>query len=130
LSRYYDVQSYGRVRVEVDVWPAESDSAYHLSDMADFGPWRFGSSIFRAAVTMMRTCFFAADSQSIARGVRIPWAKYDRFDIIHAGSDLQSDIRADSKEDIPSFTMFVDDTDRVIFPDSTNRDRPIDRVAF
>ena len=130
LSRFYDVQSYGRVRIEVDVWPAEQDSAYHLPDLADLGPWRFGNSIFRAAVDMMRDCFFAADSQSIAKNDRIPWAKYDRFDIIHAGSDLQSDVRQDSKEDIPSFTLFVDDTDRVIFPDSTNRDRPIDRAAF
>ncbi|HEY6196241.1 MAG TPA: immune inhibitor A domain-containing protein, partial [Candidatus Eisenbacteria bacterium] len=130
LSRFYDVQSFGRVRLEIDVWPAERDSAYHLQDMADLGPWRFGNSIFRAAVDMMRDCFFAADSQSIVKGDRIPWAKYDRFDIIHAGSDLQSDLRGDSKEDIPSFTLFVDDTDRVIFPDSTNRDRPIDRAAF
>src|ERR1051325_3368757 len=64
--------------------------------MADLGPWRFGNSIFRAAVDMMRDCFFAADSQSIVKGDRIPWAKYDRFDIIHAGSDLQSDLRGDS----------------------------------
>ncbi len=112
------------------MWPAERDSAYHLPDMANLGPWRFGNSIFRAAVDMFRDCFFAADSQSIAKGDRIPWAKYDRFDVIHAGSDLQSDLRGDSKEDIPSFTLFVDDTDRVIFPDSTNRDRPIDRVSF
>jgi M6 family metalloprotease-like protein len=130
LQRYYDVQSFGRVRVEVDVWPAERDSAYHLSDMADLGPWRFGNSIFRAAVDMMRLCFFAADSQSIHKGDRIPWAKYDRFDIVHAGSDLQSDVRGDSKEDIPSFTIFVDDTDRIVFPDSSNRDRPIDRCSF
>jgi M6 family metalloprotease-like protein len=130
LSRYYDVQSYGRVRVEIDVWPAERDSAYHLNDMADLGPWRFGNSIFRAAVDMMRASFFAADSQSIAKGDRVPWAKYDRYMIVHAGSDLQSDLRGDSKEDIPSFTMFVDDTDRVIFPDSLTRDRPIDRVCF
>ena len=118
------------MRVEIDVWPAEQDSAYHLTDMADLGPWRFGNSIFRAAVDMMRLAFFAADSQSIAKSDRVPWNKYDRFMIIHAGSDLQSDLRADSKEDIPSFTMFVDDTDRVIFPDSINRARPIDRVAF
>jgi M6 family metalloprotease-like protein len=130
LTRYYDVQSYGRVYLDVDVWPAEQDSAYHLPDMADLGPWRFGNSIFQAAVDMMRLCFFAADSQSIVRGSRIPWAKYDRFNIIHAGSDLQSDLRQDSKEDIPSFTLFVDDTDRVIFPDSSNRDRPIDRTTF
>ena len=128
LSRYYDVESYGRVRVEATVWPAAEDSAYHLTDMADLGPWRFGSSIFRAAVDMMHLCFFAADSQAKAMRDTIPWNKFDRFMIIHAGSDLQSDIRGDSKEDIPSFTMFVDDTDRVIFPDTTLR--PIDRVSF
>lgn len=128
LSRYYDAQTYGRVRVEVDVWPTESDSAYHLSDMADLGPWRFGSGIFRAAVDMMKLCFYAADSQARLIGDPIPWNKYDRFMIIHAGSDLQSDLRADSKLDIPSFTMFVSDTDRVVFADTTLR--PIDRVAF
>ena len=42
LERYFDVQSYGRVVLEVDVWPAEPDSAYHLNDMADLGPWAFG----------------------------------------------------------------------------------------
>ena len=128
LERYYDVQSYGRVRVETDVWPAEEDSAYHLTDMADLGPWRFGSSIFEAAVDMMHLSFFAADSQATRKGDPIPWNKYDRFMLIHAGSDLQSDIRNDSKEDIPSFTMFVDDTDRVIFSDTTLR--PIDRCTF
>lgn len=130
MRNYYDVQSYGRVRVETEVWPAEQDSAYHLQDMAELGPWVFGSSIFRAAVHMMRLCFFAADSQSSAKNDRIPWDRYDRFMIIHAGSDLQSDIDQNSAEDIPSFTMFVDDTDRVVFADSSNRDRPIDRVAF
>jgi len=139
LARYYDVQSYGRVKLEgatpgslPDVWPADPDSAYHLPDMADLGPWRFGNSIFRSAVDMMRAMFFAADSQSTRKNDRIPWEKYDRFVIIHAGSDLQSDIRGDSKEDIPSFTLFVDDTDRVIFRDSTaaNRARPIDRCSF
>ena len=128
LARYYDVQSYGRVRIEADVWPAEEDSAYHLTDMADLGPWRFGSSIFEAAVNMMHLCFYAADSQATRKGDPIPWNKYDRFMIIHAGSDLQSDIRQDSKEDIPSFTMFVDDTDRVVFADTTLR--PIDRCTF
>ena len=128
LERYYDVQSYGRIRVETDVWPAEEDSAYHLTDMADLGPWRFGSSIFRAAVDMMHLSFYAADSQATRKGDPIPWNKYDRFMLVHAGSDLQSDIRNDSKEDIPSFTMFVDDTDRVVFADTTLR--PIDRCTF
>jgi M6 family metalloprotease-like protein len=134
LERYYAVQSYGRVVLQIDVWPAEQDSAYHLSDMADYGPWSFGSSdvVYRAAVHMFRDMFFAADTQSAQRGERIPWADYDRFTVIHAGGDLQSDVRQDSKEDIPSFTVFLGDTDRVVFADSAqwSLDRPIDRASF
>lgn len=128
LERYVDVQSYGHVQLQVDVWPAEEDSAYHCTDKADFGPWKFSRDVYGEAVRMMRTMFFAADSQSTRRNARIPWDSYDRYTIIHAGSDLQSDLRQDSEFDIPSFTVFVGDTDVVIFPDSLTR--PIDRVAF
>lgn len=128
LERYVDVQSYGRVQLQVDVWPAGRDSAYHCRDKADFGPWTVSRDVYRAAVSMMRTMFFVADSQSSAQGARIPWDTYDRYTIIHAGSDLQSDLRQDSEFDIPSFTVFVGDTDVVIFPDSTTR--PIDRVSY
>jgi M6 family metalloprotease-like protein len=134
LRRFYWAQSFGHVYLDIDVWPAEEDSAYHLSDMADLGPWAFGSSdaVYRAAVKMFRQMFFAADAQGNARGQSIPWQKYDRYMMIHAGSDLQSDVRADSKEDIPTFTIFLGDTDRVIFPDSAawNKTRPIDRCAM
>jgi M6 family metalloprotease-like protein len=127
LSRYYDATTYGRVVVVGDVWPREPDGAYSLSDMADYGPWKFSQEIYGAAVHMFRDMFFAADSQSIVRGDRIPWDSYDRFDLIHAGGDLQSDVRQDSPEDIPSFTIGVADSEAVIFPDSTNR--PISRAT-
>jgi M6 family metalloprotease-like protein len=119
LSRYYDATSYGRVIVVGDVWPRDANTAYTLSDMADYGPWTFGQEIYGAAVHMFRDMFFAADTQSAQRGDRIPWRQYDRFFLIHAGSDLQDDVRQDSKEDIPSFTIGVTDSDRVVFPDST-----------
>lgn len=128
LRNYYDAQSYGRLIVETDVWPAEEDSAYHVSDMADFGPWEFSQEIYDRAVHMFRTFFFAADSQSIVKGNRVPWDSYDRFVLIHAGGDLQNDVRQDSPRDIPSFTIGVVDSEVVIFPDSTLR--PIDRAAF
>lgn len=128
LSRFYDVMSYGRTKIVGDVWPRSDTLAYHASDMADFGPWTFSQDIYGAAVRMFRTFMFAADSQSVALGDPIPWDQYDRFVLIHAGSDFQSDVRQDSKEDIPSFTLGVGDTDVVIFPDSTNR--PIDRAAI
>ena len=128
LGRYWDAQSYGRLVVAGDVWPAEEDSAYHASDMADFGPWEFSQDIFGRAVHMFRTFLFAADSQSTLKGNRVPWDSYDRFIVIHAGGDLQNDVRLDSPRDIPSFTIGVVDTDVVIFPDSIAR--PIDRAAF
>src|SRR5262245_55152824 len=128
LRRYYDAESYGRVVVEGDVWPRSPGAAYSVSDMADFGPWKFSQEIYGAAVHMYRTMMFAADSQSIELGDRIPWDSYDRFMLIHAGSDFQSDLRGDSPLDIPSFTIGVSDTDVVIFPDSTTR--PIDRAAI
>jgi len=119
LSRYYDATSYGRVVVIGDVWPRDSNGAYSLSDMADYGPWAFSQEIYRAAVHLFRDMMFAADTQSIARRDTIPWRDYDRFFLIHAGSDLQSDVRQDSKEDVPSFTIGVGDTDRVVFRDTT-----------
>ena len=119
LKRYYEATSYGRVVVEGDVWPRDATGAYSLSDMADYGPWTFSQEIYGAAVHLFRDMFFAADTQSIARGDPIPWHNYDRFVLIHAGSDLQSDVRQDSKEDIPSFTIPVAGSDRVVFRDST-----------
>ena len=127
LRRFYGAQSFGNAVIEGDVWPRSQNGAYSLPDMADFGPWEFSQSIYGAAVHMFRTMLFAADSQSIALGDRIPWDAYDRFVVIHAGGDLQSDVRRDSPEDIPSFTLGVLDSDAVIFPDSTTR--PIDRAS-
>lgn len=127
LSRYYQAESYGRVVVVGDVWPrgpGQDSLAYSISDMADLGPWEFGQGIYRAAVDMFRTMLFAADTQAKALGDTIPWHDIDRIVVIHAGSDLQSDLRQDSKEDIPTFTLGVADTDRVIFPDSTLYDPP------
>jgi M6 family metalloprotease-like protein len=127
LARYYDAQSYHRVVIEGDVWPRNRNGAYSCSDMADLGPWAFSPDIYAAAVKMFRSMLFAADTQSTAIGDRIPWDRYDRFVLLHAGSDLQSDLRQDSELDIPSFTIGVDDTDRVIFSDSLNI--PIDRAS-
>src|SRR5205085_7533870 len=71
------------------------------------------------------------------RGDRIPWDSYDRIELIHAGSDLQSDVRQDSKEDIPTFTLGVDDSNAVrlpaAWPSAGQPDagfRPIDRGTF
>lgn len=117
LKRYNEAQNYGRTIIEPEVWPRSENGAYHVSDMADFGPWVFSTSIYPAAVHMFRTFLFAADSQSIALGDRIPWDRIDRVVLIHAGSDLQSDVSQNSKEDIPSFTIGVADSEVAFFHD-------------
>src|SRR3989442_447046 len=89
LSRYYAASSYGRVLIQGDVWPPALDSAYTVSDMADFGPWAFSRNIYPAALRMVRTFLLAADSQAVLRGQRIPWEDYDRVVLFHAGSDFQ-----------------------------------------
>src|SRR5258705_11768539 len=88
--------------------------------MADFGPWRFSQDICGQAVGMMRTFFFAADSQATRSGNPIPWDRYQGFMLVHAGSDFQSDLRGDREFDIPSLTLGVGDTDAIGFPRSTN----------
>jgi len=130
LARYYDAQSYGRVKIVGDVWPHDQNGVYHCSDMADFGPWRFNHDIAGAAVAMMHVMLDSIEVQSKASGDTIPWHSITDIVIIHAGSDLQSDLRGDSKLDIPSFTLGVGDSDAVRFPDGANTGVPIDRCTF
>ncbi len=108
LRRYYRDQMGGRVVLVFTVYPSQPDSAFHLSDMADYGPWKFSTEIYTAAVKLFKDCLVAADTTE-----SIPWGTFDRIAILHAGSDLQSDVNADSPEDIPTFTIGVADTDAV-----------------
>jgi M6 family metalloprotease-like protein len=113
LERFHDAQSYQRTIIVGDVWPRVENVAYHCTDMADLGPWKFSQDIYPQAAFMFRTMLMAADSQSVVMGDRIPWDQYDRVVVIHAGSDLQTDVLQDSPEDIPTFTVGVADTDVV-----------------
>src|SRR5262249_16119566 len=115
LSRFYRAQSYGRTIVVGHVSPSGQDRAYHLTDMADYGPWQFSQDIYPIALDMFHRMLAAADSQSTVLGERIPWDKIDRTVVIHAGSDLQSDVNQDSPEDIPSFTLGVADSEAMVF---------------
>jgi hypothetical protein len=81
---------------------------------------------------MFRTFLMAADSQSVVLGDRIPWDQYDRVVVIHAGSDLQTDVLQDSPEDIPTFTLGVADTDVVWMHNlpAPGDSFPVDRATF
>lgn len=106
LRRYYDVQSDGFLNLEFDIWPAEEDSAYHLSDTFRYGPWIFSNSnpdVFQHAIDLVGDALAAADSTS----PEIDFRTYDSFVIFHAGADFQGDLNGDSPWDIPSFNLAV-----------------------
>ena len=64
--------------------------------MADFGPWAFSQDIYGAAVDVFRAMLFAADTQSVQLGDQFRGRTSTRVVLIHAGGDLQSDVRQDS----------------------------------
>ncbi len=106
LHRYYDVMSNGWLQVTWDVWPAESDSAYHLDDTFKYGPWVFSNSnpdIFEHAIDLVADAVATADRSS----PEIDFRRYQSFILWHAGSDFQSDLNQDSPWDIPSFNLGV-----------------------
>lgn len=108
LRRYYRDQTAGRTVFEFTVYPSGRDTAFHITDMANYGPWKFSPDIYPTAAKLFKDCIVAADTSE-----SIPWGQFDRVCIIHAGSDLQSDVNQDSPSDIPTFTIGVADTDAV-----------------
>lgn len=104
LARYYRKQSGGQLELEWDLYPLEPDSAYHLSDTVEYGPWLMSSTneeILNLAEKLVRDTFAAVDSSEAPPNFRA----YDGFIMFHAGSDLQGDINRDSPYDIPSFNI-------------------------
>lgn len=102
LANYYSAQSHGHLNLEYEVFPAESDSAYHLNDTMDYGPWTLSqdSLIVREARDVFIDSIELADSVS-----DINFADYDAYLVFHAGPDFQSDIAGDTPWDIPSYNI-------------------------
>jgi M6 family metalloprotease-like protein len=107
LQRYYWKQSGGQLVLKWDVYPAGADSAYHLADTKDYGPWTVSNSetILSMAEKFVRDAFAAADTSAQPPDFR----RYDSFLLFHAGTDLQGDINRDTPYDIPSFNLFMAD---------------------
>jgi M6 family metalloprotease-like protein len=107
LRRYYWKQSGGQLYLTWDVYPAEPDSAYHLPDTRDYGPWTVSNSetILSLAERFVRDACAAADTSAQPPDFR----RYDSFLVFHAGADLQGDINRDTPYDIPSFNLFMAD---------------------
>ena len=105
LRRYYWAQSGGRIFVQADVFPAGSDSAYHLADTADYGPWIISNEdtdLIAIAERFITDALMTADAEDPA----VDFSRYQSIIVFHAGGDLQGDINRDSPYDIPSFNLF------------------------
>ena len=102
LARYYAAQSYGSLVIVPTVFPADPDSAYHLGDTRDFGPWAVSQadSVIVRAERFVTAAVRAADASG-----DIDFSAFGAFVVVHAGADYQSDIDRDSSRDIPTFTL-------------------------
>jgi M6 family metalloprotease-like protein len=105
LSRYYSAMSFGQLQVEYDVFPQNPDSAFHLSDTADYGPWTYSQEDYQLGVRLITDAVSAADNSSEP----INFSQYDIVIIFHSGADLQGDINNDSPWDLPSFSAELGD---------------------
>ena len=107
LRRFYDVESYGTLNVESTVFPADPDSAYHLDDTANYGPWEVSQNPDVAALAER----FVTDALNAAdQSGEIDFRDFDAFGIVHAGADFQGDINADTPFDIPSFALTLSES--------------------
>lgn len=105
LSRYYSAMSFAELQVEYDVFPQEPDSAFHLSDTADYGPWTYSDEDYQLGVALITDAVHAADNSAES----IDFSQYDIVIIFHAGADLQGDVNYDSEWDLPSFSLTLAD---------------------
>jgi M6 family metalloprotease-like protein len=114
LSRYYAVQSGGALVLKWDIYPAETDSAYHLADTRKYGPWVWSNSnpdVFVHIMDFAGDALAAADADptldfTVASGDSLK-LRYDSIILFHAGADLQGDLNGDSPWDIPSLNLWV-----------------------
>jgi M6 family metalloprotease-like protein len=105
LRRYYSVVSGGSLHLAWDVYPAENDSAYHLSDTFKYGPWIFSNSnpdVLQHAIDLVHDGLSAADADPA-----VDFSRYQSVLLFHAGADFQGDMNRDSPWDIPSFNLYV-----------------------
>jgi M6 family metalloprotease-like protein len=112
LRRFYWHESGGKLYIEYEVAPSDSNESYRLSDLADYGPGSYGG--FDPANNeenwekLVRDAFAAADAGMASEPYSL--SDFDLHILFHAGADLQGDVRRNSPNDLPSFTVFFPDT--------------------
>jgi M6 family metalloprotease-like protein len=109
LAEYYRLESGGRLQIESRVLPDEPRGSYQLSDLADYGPGAGNFWTLEGLERLVRDMIAVADSGAMHADPPARLADYDDDDpftyviFVHAGSDWQSDVNADSPNDVPTF---------------------------
>ena len=103
LGNYFRFQSCGRLEIVADVLPEDENGSYLLSDLADYGPGESGSWRVENLVRFFRDAVRAADDALAGQGYPKRFGDYDAVVVAHAGANLQSDVVADTPNDVPSF---------------------------
>ncbi len=107
LKNYYSFQSCGKVDITWEIFPAEENSSYKLSDIADYGPGEYGGWTLEMLVNFLRKAVEEADAD-------VNFAEFDAIVLVHAGAGLQSDVNNDTPNDIPSFFASLGSDDRIM----------------
>ncbi len=104
MKYYYGAASLGGYSLDWDIYPQDKP-CYTLSQpMAYYNPPGATSEEFVAKMEeYFKESFETADSES----PEIVFSDYAHYMIIHAGSDWQHDVMADTPSDIPSFFIRV-----------------------
>ncbi len=103
LDRYYQFQSCGAVDIDWEVLPEGADESYLLSDPADYGPGSGGEWTTEMLVAFVRDAVKACDDALQSQGYPVRLSDFDDIVLEHAGANIQSDVLANSPNDIPSF---------------------------
>lgn len=131
LNRFYEAQSSNHLHITGTVFPTEPDSAFHLGDTADYGPWAITADALTVDVAAEAERLIKDSLEAARRSGQVDFNAFDAFLIVHAGADFQSDIDGDSPHDIPTFVLEFAEPFRVdgklicrtmVLPETTTQD--------
>ena len=116
MKYYYLAASLGGFSLEWDIYPQDK-SCYTLSQpMSYYNPPGASNEDFVSKMEeYFKESFETADQES----PEIVYSDYSHYMIIHAGSDWQHDVLADTPSDIPSFFIRVGDGKEAIVDEGT-----------
>jgi M6 family metalloprotease-like protein len=112
LKNYYNFQSCGKVDITWEIFPAEEDLSYKLSDIADYGPGEYGGWTLEMLVNFLHDAVIEADGD-------VNFGLFDAIVLVHAGAGLQSDVYNDTPNDIPSFFASLGSDDQIMVDGGT-----------